>query len=193
MSFVSIISRKNFITVMSDGQVTNHEGQPIQSDFQKFKQISPHQFIAFAGAKEICEQFINQVEYTAGSYNLNDIANQINQIANEERFNQFRLFFAIGGIELDGDITLYVVEHGGTRDFRVQRPINEDDINYAFLNSEMIDRVNMNEKLIECLRITGFETPEECLYSQKLLNDFVESIDSTVNNQTFTLIIRKSS
>jgi hypothetical protein len=176
---------------MSDGQVTAPNGNAIKNDYQKYKLISPKQFIAFAGAKEICEQITNQVEYFEGMYNLQVLANQINAIINEDRFDQFRLLFALGGIEVDGRITIYVVEHGRERNLRVKKPNNEDDINYAFLNSEQIDLIDMKQLLINFFRSTGFNTPEEGLKTQKLLNKVVEQIDSTVNKQTYSLIIRK--
>ncbi|GIN86986.1 hypothetical protein J6TS2_33720 [Heyndrickxia sporothermodurans] len=190
MSFVSIIVRKNFITVMSDGQVTQ-EGEVIRNDYQKFKKISPHQFIAYTGAKEICEQIVNQVPFTNNNYHLFNIAKQIESVINESKFDNFRLFFAVGGIEIDGNITSFTIEHGSSRNFKELVPKDKDDICYAFLNSEVLDSINLEEKLILFFRRTGFNKPEECLQTQKLLNDFVEGLDSTVNNKTFSLTIKK--
>ncbi|EJR61717.1 hypothetical protein IIO_02625 [Bacillus cereus VD115] len=56
MSFVSVIQTEKFLTVVSDGQVTNESDKAItQKDYKKFKKISPNQYIAFAGSKGWCE------------------------------------------------------------------------------------------------------------------------------------------
>lgn len=191
MSFVSIIASPNFITVMSDGQVTR-DGVVIKDDYPKFKKISPKQFIAYTGVKEYCEEIVNQVPYTPKMYNLADITNQIERVVIDPNLVKHKLHFGIGGVDVNEDVVFYTVENQKERIVNYFKPKNIDDINYAFFESGHANiQINLSIKLIEYLRTTGFNTPSKCLKAQKLLNDFVASKDETVNNKTFYLSIKK--
>lgn len=186
MSFVSIIARENFITVMSDGQVTGENGKTLQKDYKKFKKISRQQIIAFAGAKSICEQIVEQVPYTKGVYNLSDIAQQIWSVIKEERFNAFNLFFGIAGVDVDDKVSLFLVNN--KTGLSSTRPNANSDVSYITLNPSEI--VNVSERISIILSETGFNTPTKCLKAQKKLNDFIADNDPQVNKYTFDLTIK---
>lgn len=191
MSFVSILANPNFITVMTDGQVTR-DGNIIQNDYKKFKKISPKQFIAYTGVKEICEGIINQIPYTNNIYDLADITNQIEQVVKDSILIEHKVHFGIGGLDLEGNIAFYTVENQKDRIVNYYKPISIEDITYAFFESGHITQnVDLVEKLVDYFRITGCNTPNKCLKAQKMLNDYISSLDDTVNKHTFSLTIKK--
>lgn len=171
---------------MSDGQVTGANDVIIQKDYKKFKKISDKQIIAFAGAKEICEQMINQLPYTSLKYNLSNIANQILAIIQEERFNDFNLFFGLAGIDIDNEVSLILITNKDGISFT--RPTPDSDISYITLNPS--EKVDINEKIIGVLSETGFNTPNKCLKAQKRLNDYMADNDPKVNKRIFELTIK---
>lgn len=193
MSFVSIIAMNKFITVMSDGQVTKTEtGEVLQEDYQKFRKISPNQFIAYTGVKEFCEGLANQIPYKKSAHDLEDITNQIASVTQLPELKAHKIHFGIGGIDSNGDISFYTIQNQSEPAVNFYKPIKDDDINYAFFESGHLSAPEkMETKLIECLKITGYNTPNKCLRAQKLLNDYVADNDSTVNKKTFSITIKK--
>lgn len=186
MSFISIVARKNFVTVMSDGQVTGYNNTPLQEEQKKFKVISEKQFIAFAGFKEPCEFVVNQIDYTDNFYDLESIAEQIFYMINQKELENIRLFFAIGGLDsIKNEIVFYTVDNAGM--FDIYKALNDRDFKYIFFNP--INEVNLEHKFNQFLTVTGNDNADSCLKSQKMLNDYVAEIDAYVNKQTFELKI----
>lgn len=170
---------------MSDGQVTGSNDEILQSDLQKFKKISEKQFIAFAGDLNICEQIVDQTPYIFNFYDLENVAKQIYHIISEERFSNCCLFFALGGRDLQNEISVYAMER--EKGLFLLKPKDDEDIQFSFLNPRK--DVNLDLKLNEFLTETGSNTASDCLKAQKMLNDLVAELDVSVNMVTFDLTI----
>lgn len=191
MSFVSIIVSKNFINVMSDGKVTGVNGNPDLESYKKFKKISNKQFIAFTGSKEPCEEIIKNVKYINNrKYNLREISLQIQSVIKGQNFN---IQMAVGGIDLDNNLRVYVISSiGGITDILESQ--SHGNLKYKFLTSGQIVReytpqqldVKFNKYFDE---LGGKDTSRSLFKVQKRLNNYIADIDKTVNKKIFRLTI----
>lgn len=193
MSFISAIASQDFITVVSDGQVT-YEGKVIKEDYKKFRKINNDQFIAYAGAKEICEKFAEHLKFSASQrYDLKLVAEDLfSTIKSITPYERFKTSFIIGGISENNEIEFYTLSNNPLEEKVKSYLSHGDGVSYGFLsNEENEDKINLENTLISHLSKTGFNTPNKCIRAQKMLNADVEKIDPTVNRRTFELIIRK--
>ncbi len=194
MSFVSVVVSNQFITVMSDGRVSGDNGIIIDERYKKFKRISPKQFIAYAGRREVCESIVNQIEYTGDQrYDLYDVTLKIKQVVTSDELRSTNALFAIGGLDIDGILRVYSISNAIDERIDPIQSKSEDGLSYKFLTSphivESIEKDKMEEQFIGFLQKTGFNTPNKCLKSQKLLSNFISEIDKSVNKVTYSLQI----
>lgn len=196
MSFVSVVARKNFITIVSDGQATGSNGTVIKDDYQKFIQIGNNAFLAFAGTQQICEMLTRDSKSIFDLY-INDFSKLVgfyttifNQSGLKELYETrgFKAILAFGGKNNNGEIEFYTV-HSKDSVFRNYKPILMSDIKYAFLHSGKSE-VNPNDIFTQSLDLSGVNTAEQILTAQKILNYKISLTDSDVNNKTFELVIR---
>jgi hypothetical protein len=198
LSFVSIVSTEKFISVMSDGLVTNISPNKdvirLEEDYQKFIRISPKQFIAFTGSKDIFEQIKNETPYKTERYDLKELANIFYKKSRAVPENEGRVMIGVGGIGQDDCIEFYTLTNSQEDLLKSFKPIN-DEISYAFLESSYIDEKKHSEiniEFIKLLKKNGVNTVNKILRTQKELNMFVEAFDPSVNKRTFELYIKKS-
>ena len=191
MSFVSVIAREDFITVVSDGQVSRGN-MVVQSDYKKFTKISDKQFIAFTGTKEFCEGLVNEIEFNRnGLHNLYNIVENLDKNIRTIPCQSYVVMFAVGGVGESGNIEFHTINNNPSESIRSFSP-KGDGLSYAFLhNGDLSSKINLQSKLIEYIGRIGFNTPNKCIRAQKLLNSDVAKIDDTVNNVTFDLTIKK--
>lgn len=188
MSFISVVAMETFITVVTDGQVTRGY-EIIDNNFKKYRKISNKQFIAFGGAKEVCESLVNHLEFIGdNNYDLHVLANDLYETVKNIPFGPIKTMFAIGGVNNNGEIEMFTLNNDPKDTLRIFSP-KGTDLSYAFLSSNVDDNV-IYEKFVQLLSITGFNTPNKCIKAQKMLNQFVSSIDHTVNRITFELRIK---
>jgi hypothetical protein len=192
MSFISVIARENFITVMSDGRVMNYEDVPIEENFQKFINIENRSFIAFGGTRELCEMITKDiVPILKNELNYSIWLQSFRRVLESLKLNQNNLkcMFAFGGINHERNIEFYTI-NSITLDSKKFNPYG-DQISYAFVNNTKNADKLYEDKSIELFRETGFSTPSEVIQAQRLLNNFVSTQDVSVNNVTFRMIIKK--
>lgn len=196
MSFVSIVVSSEFVTVMSDGRVSGENNTVLEENYKKFKKISPKQFIAYVGSRAICEHIVEQIEYIDEQiYNLYDTAIKIKEVISGEQLRSINSYFAIGGLDLDGQFRIYVISNLPKEEIEIIQNVSKDGLTYKLLTSpfivERINREEMEQIFITFLRKTGFNTPDKCLQAQKLLSHFIADIDTSVNKHSFSLTIKK--
>lgn len=193
MSFVTMVISKKFITVMSDGRVSGKNHKVLEENYKKFKKISPTQFIAYVGSRAASEVIVNQIEYVDKQiYNMQDLTFKMKEAVSAEQFHSINVHFAIGGIDLDGQLRIYSISNLNKGVDIIQNE-SDDVIKYKFLPSphifETMKKEEMEEHFIQYLRKTGFNTPNKCLRAQKLLSDFLSETDRSVNKSTHSLKI----
>lgn len=191
LSFVSIVARHDFITVMSDGRVTDSENVSTEEDYQKFMRTSKNSFLAYAGTKEACEMAAtNILPLLEHEIPLHMIIESLPTVFSQLQSNgKIKILLAMGGVSKENKIELHTIS---SIDNRVQSyyPTQKNDIISVFLNNTEIGDQKYNIKFKELLGETGFDSPSEVIQAQKLLNNYAADNDISVNKRTFRLSIR---
>lgn len=203
MSFVSIAMTSDFISVMSDGRV-NHDGAILQEDYQKFVVLgSGEAFVTITGSRAHGEQAIKFVQESYDKEKpLAGLAIGLQTILCRDIphsvHTHIKLNMAIGGLS-EGCMEVYTLsnEYESIQDVKRYSP-TIGDMNLIFFSPDEVtkQKVNLTESFKEYLQKTGILTPQEIypnhfLQAQKQLNNFVASFDSSVNTNTFELVVRK--
>ncbi|QWU17811.1 hypothetical protein SAMN04487895_105229 [Paenibacillus sophorae] len=193
MSFVSVLGRRDFLCVMSDGTLIGDNNEILQEDYQRFINIGNQAFIAFAGSQGPCEELsVQMLPYFDVKTDFSAINNALTDFFNTDDLNQreVKVMIAFGGINLDGNIEFFTVDSETNKSERYF-PEGED-IKFCFLRSgDTLTDLNVKGKMIELLRTTGANTPTECVSAQKLLNDYIADHDAEVNKKTSRMVIKK--
>ncbi len=190
MSFVSIIAREDFISIMSDGRVCGPNGIPIQEDYQKFVRVDERFFVAFAGHKEPCELFLrNSGLLSPRTYDVELFSAEIQSklIAGPSR--KHKILLALGGFNHHEEIVFSTFSTIQPK-MQLFRP-KGDDISYAFLNNSSVRSAQLEELLIEALKVSGFQTPDQIREGQTQLNSAVSAMDESVNSTVFNAVINR--
>lgn len=194
MSFVSVLARENFLTVVSDGRVQGPDLLPMQEDYRKFIQVDSGFFVAFAGHKEPCERFIDKSGLSrTSSRDLGLVSQRTKNLLLTHPYKNSKILLAFGGLNTLGEIefaTFSTLEP----EIRFFQP-RGDDLSYAFLNNSSLKTTNLAGRLEKYLLLAGIgkgiESPDQLINAQVMLNNFVANLDSSVNTTTFTLSIQK--
>lgn len=191
MSFVSMVATENFLSVVSDGRVTDFQGTPIQEDFKKFIVPRNNTVIAFAGGKE------PSIEFIATSGLLDADVDEITEIGFAKRINSkllssplaiFKISLAFGGRNSMGQIAFHTFSSIEPR-LQSFSPSGNNHISFSFLLNGDDVNFDLKDALFKTIESFGIFTPEAVVNSQKLLNNRVASIDDSVNENTFSHVI----
>ena len=191
MSFVSVVAREKFISVMSDGRVVDLNTQKVkQEDYKKFISIDNNAFVAYTGIKELCEMVATNIEKSIRKgLEFSEILVVIRIAVAQFIQKQHTVMFAFGGINKNNQVEVFSYN---SRDESTNHFLPKgDEIAYVFLSNGSTAESMLEEKFKSILRETGIDSPSSFVQAQKLLNRYVASIDPTVNNNTFRLIIKK--
>lgn len=190
MSFVSVIAKENFITVMSDGLVYNSiTGEELEQGYKKFRKISENQFIAFGGSKDLAEEVIKQIGYQQKERNLSSLAIPIReQLIKNIPPNEASCQLVLGGIE-GRETIIYSFNNDIEQDLLIKKP-RGGDVEYSFLSYSK-NELDLDKEIKKIYPKYGLSTPTRTLKVQKALNDVVANVDPSVNRITFNLTIRK--
>lgn len=187
MSFVSVFANSKLLSLV---RVTNN-GETVNDNYKKFVMISPKQFIAFAGAKEVCESIVDQVEYLNDSvYDLEQIAKEIHMnIYGKEILDPYNLLFTIGGLSAHNYIEFHTVNNK-EEEIASYHPESVEDVTYAYMHNSDID-LDVNSKIVELRNLYGIRSFYDRRKVQRELNKYVSQHDNSVNQITSELKVRK--
>lgn len=192
MSFVSVVAREKFITIMSDGRVSNKMTKEILDENKvKFVKIGDNGFVAFAGISEICDLIVPIIgQLLESGHEFNDILTTMSKVLRENSRPGLFVTIAFGGINKNGNIEICSVENSShsTTNFKPKGK----EINYLFLRNPTIPHQELNQKFLDLIETNGKNTPTEFIKSQTILNSWVADRDSSVNKNITSLIIEKS-
>jgi hypothetical protein len=198
MSFVSVLARTSFLTVCTDGQGTYEDGEIAFNDYQKFVSYDGRGFIAFTGSFTICEMIVRnfKVDLTK-PFDFADWAERLS--ANLEALRLAVAYpisgecvqLAFGGKNSHGEFEVYSLN---SNDYSLihEKPQLPYHLRAVFLWSDpnLLDLAFIRDTLGNALEEYGRETPEQLLLAQRKLNGRISEIDPSVNDITFSLIIR---
>jgi hypothetical protein len=190
MSFVSVVARENFVTVMSDGRVQNND-EIVREDYQKFVQITPDLFFAYTGHQPVGEGILKALENN-GCYELFKTLNfsLVNMIIRTtieavNQSNKFKLLVAYGGRNTNGEIEVF---YANSIDMQSGHYLPKGDaINVICLGNGIGTGALLEQLLFQ----TGSTTPQQILSAQEMMNNYVVTHDPSVNTTTFQMIIEK--
>jgi len=187
VSFVSIVCRSGFLSIMSDGRVSNN-GVSIREDYQKFLLPRPDFFIAFAGQQQPCEAFINDSGLSSSNtFDYHTLAADIHRKLLTPPYCNYKILLAFGGRTAKGSLefcTFSTLEP----EIQVFSP-SSNQISYAFLNNSEIDDTILQPELVKYLTEIGCDAAEKVKTAQETLNNYVAEIDTSVNTTVFSAII----
>lgn len=191
MSFVSVFAMENFITVMSDGLVTNEESKTLADQrFKKFKKISPNQFVAVAGNQGVAQAIFDLFESQSSEYDLWELTNTIrDQILKEITIDKANCLVVLGGIR-NNEIIAYSFSNDPNKEINKLQPKGNDST-YMCLSSDL-NEIDPFEEMEKLLRRAKPKTPSAALKIQEELNTLIATYDSSVNRITFKMAIKKS-
>lgn len=189
MSFISVFGMKNFVTVMSDGLVVDLETYEEKDQrYQKFRKISPYQFVAVGGNQGVAEKVFNDLGYEKMERQLKDLANSLRDTLIRELPPELALCqVAIGGVE-NGRIIVYSFNNKADQQMLVLQPSSTDPV-YTFLSSSE-NKMDLDREINQLFRIYKPKTATAALKMQEVLNSKVANKDKTVNKITFKLAIK---
>ncbi|MNR93451.1 hypothetical protein D3C72_245080 [compost metagenome] len=191
MSFVSVVSRETFITVMSDTREISLTGEILSEETKKSKKIGERHFVAYAGIRIICETVADGIEHLllAGA-DFKLIYDKLSPLIQGKVPDPHTAMFSFGGINNEGEMEV-ITFSSTNNDVNIQKPKGKA-ISYAFLSGHYKNGIDYNEKFQEFIKVFGDETPTDFLHSQKALNKLVSENDNSVNNKTDRFVIKKT-
>ncbi len=190
LSFISIIGMDNFISVVTDGQLTSFKtNKSIQEDFKKFKKISKKQFVACTGNSGIAKTIFDRFNYLDDNfYDLKSNADTLRSDLLSLSINDAKLLGAIGGKNEKGELVVYTFSNIPDQEVVEYNP-KGNEMSTVFLCNSLEIEV---EKEFE--RLYRMKMPNSSLQklvdTQYELNDIVADLDDTVNKVKFTLMIK---
>lgn len=190
MSFVSVFAMENFITVMSDGLVYDmNSKQEIEQRYQKFKMISPKQFIAYGGNRFMTEIIVNSIEYTDDEKDMLGLANTVrDSLVEHLKPDIAHCQIIIGGIE-NNEIAFYALNNKDEQEILIHKPTGSNiSYGFAYSSESGIDPDGETQRLYPYYKS---KSPTGLLKLQKALNDLIAEKDISVNRITFNKAIRK--
>lgn len=185
MSFVSIVGTTKFISVMSDGRVSNN-GVPVDENFRKVERYNDS-FVAFTGTLGNClklKKFI--LENLKNGMDYSSLAELVNKeiLKIKEEGGQMNISF--GGKKSSGDIEFYVFSTNKVG-YDVHKLFG-DRMEFHFLaNPALLDTGFDLEGRFACHLD---ESNGSVDVAQQKLNDEVADNDNSVNKKVFNEVIQ---
>lgn len=189
MSFISVIAKENFITVMSDSGSNGSEHTP-QPEEHMVK-VGESEFVATAGgdreARETITKHVSGLLKEGTPYESILVVLQMTLDVFSEKGKS--VMTAFGGVNHEGDIEVCTYDPNS----RAERHLKPrgSEIAYFFLAEGAGKYGNLYELLQSYWKESGTETPSAMIQSQKLLNRYVASKDEDVSLSTVKLVLKK--
>ncbi|WP_242280971.1 hypothetical protein [Bacillus cereus group sp. BfR-BA-01347] len=185
MSFVSVVGRSDFLSVMTDGRVTDGE-KILQEDYPKYRMIGENIIVAFTGDRAACEWIfyvLNQEVVMKQDFMIT--ARDIKELLNHHpKLKGCDVRWIIGGINPQNEIECITISTEEKEPIRHEVPSEKVLAVYAYAFDA--DQKELGEKFAEFIKQEG-----ELASAQQLLNDYVADKDFTVNKNTYHVLIRK--
>jgi len=192
MSLVSIIAKKNFLCIASDGRAIRKEQEIIDEQYKKFRLPNPNCFIAYTGNKEASELFLKvSTLYDLYVRDYSKLAVRVQSILLNPPFSRFKILLAFGGINPDNIIEFYSMSTLQPNILHFKP--DGSDISYAFLNNSSIEEPELKKILLKYLQIHGVNLPDQISKTQIEINNIIADRDFSVNKNVFCSTINRHS
>lgn len=193
MSFVSIVARETFISIMCDGRMTSVDGKALEENVKKFRRLNDKCYIAFAGTYDLCIECAKDVERLFDENNsLEDVIDKIKDKINQTHYDEVthKVMFSLGGLSSEGEVIITKMSNNPEIDFEIFKP-RGNDITYIFLHNTDEELVNLDKEFERICKNIKVTTQSKLKKAQKILNDKIADIDNKVNKIEQNLIIKR--
>lgn len=186
MSFVSIVARSSWISVVSDGRVTAGD-DVVEEQYQKFILPTSGSFIAYAGNKQPCELIAKRLLDTGFRTDpLEESARRVFGMIAHLKDLGHKAFVALGEVSASG-AEFYAC--GPNQSVPVFFRPKGDDVCYSFLSNTHLSDEALEQQFVLGLQRSGVDTSAQCQQAQIELNEWVADRDVTVNKNTFCALL----
>ena len=192
MSFVSIIAKKNFLCIASDGRASRRGEEIIDEQYKKFRLPNPNCFVAYTGNKEASELFLKvSTLYDLYVRNYSELVERVQSLLINHPFSRFKILLAFGGVTPDNIIEFYSMStlQPNILHFKPRG----SDISYAFLNNSSITEPELKTIFLKHLQINGVNSPDQIRKTQIEINNIIADRDFSVNKNVFCSTINRHS
>lgn len=203
MSLVSLVYGHGFCSVMSDGLATDSFGNVLDSNMEKYIKINRRTVIGFAGSYRQYENGSNLydviIDFCKKAISENGIRKALNKI--------MEFIEELPFCEQAGKVIVAIVYIGNTKSNKnplILRAANDPNITSGI--EELTKETSLGYAVLDPNHKEGYQTGSDYLREllieqkelnldtirncQKLLNQYISSIDETVNNQTSQIILK---
>lgn len=182
MSFVSVIATPNFVSAMGDGRAIDVDQKITNEQFEKVWYLNPKTILAFTGSTTSIQIFFNNFLNNNLNYPCDTLAEKANEYLHENCWEE-QATFIIAGESSNGDLEFSCVS------------THEEGIlhnkSYIFLAPANVNSDDVNKRFIEIIKSTGCDSLEQVIHAQELINDYVASIDTTVNREHTSAYVKR--
>jgi 20S proteasome alpha/beta subunit len=192
LSFVSVVAKEKFISIMCDGRKTSGTGEVIEERVKKFERIKDKYYVAFAGTYDLCMNVVEEVKELIESNNsiesvIELTSDKLNQLKYDEKIH--KVLVSLGGVTEDGKIIISQMSNNPNINFE-KYYLNGSETKYIFLHNTDNDVFNLDEEFKLICENTKATSQTKLIRAQKILNDKIADIDSMVNKIEQKMIIK---
>ncbi|MNC29745.1 hypothetical protein D3C76_422150 [compost metagenome] len=186
MSLVTVVATEYFLSVVTDGREMRN-GEVVGEQHPKCKQYS-NVLVAYAGTKQPAEIIISLLEKEGvlERGDLAEIATYVQHLFNAPELEKFKLLFAFGGLDAEGEITFHTID--STHKILKKFTPKHGQISFAVLGNQ--DAANLFQ-----LRLAQIEAGPSITEAQRIQSEINEQVSKNaigVNNTLFKFSIEKS-
>lgn len=190
MTFISVVARDKFISIVSDGKVSEIEEDI--GDYKKFTNVGKNQFLGVAGSRSVADFLFEKLTNNERVINLENEVYALDKFVKKEfNYQNHRSFFVLGGLDIDDKMKFFTFSNNPIDKVIPYIPNNSNDILCAFLGGSAsgLNNEEYYKLLIDLFKKNGIKTVSNVVQSQKELNDIVAKLDDSVNTEHFPLEI----
>lgn len=186
MSLITVVATDNYVSFMSDGRLTNKDGQPLNEHYKKILKVSDEIIIGAAGNhKQACILFENAAYWFQEAEGdiqkfVNNMQNWILTSIPRIRYPNINLQVAVGGINESQQISIFCFNNHETKNMKSKFLILRNEISYLVLGS-----TSATKNLRNLINSNTDRTIDRIIRVQEKTNLEISQIDLTVNSITF--------
>jgi len=188
LSFVSIIATVNYVSVMSDGRITGDDNGILDEKHQKVLRLNENLIIAYTGRIEGINIFLHGL----GEIKKDDDWTQIASDSYEKLINsplkRHKMAFVFAGKNQHGEIEFCTFSTFG-HPFSTMKSVENNEFCHAILVGPYTRGLDTEDIIRKAITEGKCSRLEQVIELQKQLNDYVATLDSTVNTVKFHGIV----
>ncbi|WP_043976971.1 hypothetical protein [Priestia megaterium] len=195
MSLVTVVARESFISLVTDGRVTDSENNSVvDENYCKYRKISDSILIAGVGSYVQCKQIMAiAINLFQAHLDIDVLAKQIKtQLVNDvprEINPGIKVSLVLTGLDSNNDVTVYIINNKSNE---LKKPVKPKGKATCIVITTDEDNDEYYNEINNLFYKHRADAPESFLAAQKEFNDYVARENQTVNTIHFNYLIKKS-